>query len=510
MSEKKRKNRHLRLHVSRRNVLDFLITTCIILAAAVACLIMVEWTSSSANVTALFTLAVLLVARMTDGYGWGIFASILGVFAVNYAFTYPFFEFNFTSAGYPVLFVSLLLISIITSAATGNTKQQAHRARRNEQQVRKLYEFSQQLANADDTDSMIDLTLHYLHELLDCPVLYVQDIDSISNNQERIFGEIGRFVSPSIEHSAIYDCFKLNCDTGAGTTYSPYAMFRYLPLLSGNTMLGSIGLLWKDQPVDEDTMEHVRTILAQTGISLERQMLTEDRNRAALAADREKLRSNLLRSISHDLRTPLTGIIGASAAIMENGDRIGSSETRKLVSDIHEDAEWLLRMVENLLSVTRVSQATKLKKSEEAAEEVIAEAVTRCKKRFPDAQIRVQLPEEMLFVSMDVTLIVQVLINLIENALKYAETPVDVSLCRNENWAQFTVRDFGPGIDESQRDTLFDAAVQLPADSRRGGLGIGLTLCRSIIAAHGGTIQEITPPDGGAQFVFTLPLEEQA
>ncbi|HBI64434.1 MAG TPA: sensor histidine kinase, partial [Clostridiales bacterium] len=211
---------------------------------------------------------------------------------------------------------------------------------------------------------------------------------------------------------------------------------------------------------------------------------------------------------SHDLRTPLTGIIGASAAIEENGDRIGAAETKKLAADIHEDAEWLLRMVENLLSVTRVSQVSRLKKSEEPAEEVISEAVARCHKRYPDAQIRVHLPDEMLFVPMDVTLIVQVLINLIENAVRYGGTPVDVSLYHRKGKAEFVVRDFGPGIPPDKRDTLFESA-QVQADSRRGGLGIGLTLCRSILAAHDGEIDEINHPDGGAQFVFTLPLEEE-
>ena len=120
-----------------------------------------------------------------------------------------------------------------------------------------------------------------------------------------------------------------------------------------------------------------------------------------------------------------------------------------------------------------------------------------------------QLPEEMLFVPMDVTLIVQVLINLIENAIRYAGTPVDIALRRVGNTAEFSVRDFGPGIEEDRRNTLFESS-QVQSDSRRGGLGIGLTLCRSIIAAHGGTICETNHPDGGARFVFTLPLEEEA
>ena len=247
----------------------------------------------------------------------------------------------------------------------------------------------------------------------------------------------------------------------------------------------------------------VRALAANLNI----QLRTLRRERRRLQSGDRELREAVT-NISHDLRTPLTGIIGASAAIEENGDQIGRAETRKLASDIHEDAEWLLRMVENLLSVTRVSQTAELKKSEEAAEEVIGEAVVRCKKRFPDAQIRVQLPEEMLFVPMDVTLIVQVLINLIENAIRYAGTPVDIALRRVGNTAEFSVRDFGPGIEEDRRNTLFESS-QVQSDSRRGGLGIGLTLCRSIIAAHGGTICETNHPDGGARFVFTLPLEEE-
>ena len=509
MQKKETEKHRRRVHISRRNVLDLCITTAIVAVTTGASALLVKWTDSSANVTALYMLAVLLVARTTEGYGWGILASVMGVFAVNYAFTDPFYKLNFTATGYPVIFISLLLISIITSATTGSVKEQARRSRASEQRICKLYEFSQQLANAHDTDSMIDLTLRYLHELLGCPVLFFQDEDSLVNNQERVCGQISGFVSDSIERGAVEACFREKSAAGAGTMLAPYAMFHYIPLMSGETMLGCYGIQWKDNPVDEEMMEHIRAILAQTGISLERQMLAEERNRAALAADREMIRSNLLRSISHDLRTPLTGIIGASAAIEESGDRTGAVETKKLAADIHEDAEWLLRMVENLLSVTRVSQVTNLKKSEEAAEEVIAEAVARCKKRYPDAQISVHLPEEMLFVPMDVTLIVQVLINLIENAIRYAGTPVDVSLCRQGGNAQFSVRDFGPGIPKEQRDTLFET-TQVHSDSRRGGLGIGLTLCRSIIIAHEGKITENNHPDGGAQFVFTLPMEENA
>lgn len=493
-------------HFSRRMILDLIRTAAILLIAAAVSILLVKWTDSSANVAAVFTLAVLLVSRTAEGYGWGIFASIAGVFAVNFAFTAPYYKFNFTSAGYPIIFISLLLISVITSASTGNIKRQASQARASEQRTRKLYDFSQQLAAARNGEEMVRLTLNYLYELLERPVLFLKNADGLRNDEEYICGKIPGFISDAVEQTAAAECFREKEDTGAGLLLSPYSRFRYIPVKSGETMFGAVGLLWNAPEPDEKTMSHIRAILAQTGVSLERYQLSEDRNRAAMAVESEKIRNNLLRSISHDLRTPLTGIIGASGVIEESGDRIGAAGTRKLAANIREDAEWLLRMVENLLSVTRVSQAGKIKKSEEAVEEVVAEAVRRCRKRFPGAQIRVQLPEEMVFAPMDATLVMQVLINLIENAVRYAGTPIDISIRRQGTDAEFTVRDFGPGIEQEKQKTLFMSAQTQP-DSR--GLGIGLTLCHSIITAHGGTIYETNHPDGGAQFVFTLPLEEE-
>ncbi len=507
MRSNQKDNQSKEFPIKRSDVRDFVVTICIVGVAIVLSLILIHWTNSSMNIAAVFTLAVLMVARMTDGYGWGIFASVMGVISVNFAFTDPYYKLNFSLSGYPIIFLSLFVTSVITSAATANIKRQANRARVSEQRTRKLYDFSQQLANAHDADRMIDLTLIYLNDLLQRPVLYARDRTSVQQNQERIYGQIQDFISDSIEQSAMSECFENRQSSGSGTLRQPYAAFRYFPIVAEENMLGCVGILWKDIPMDDDLLEHIGMILAQTGVSLERLQLSEERNRAAMTADHEKIRNNLLRTMSHDLRTPLTGMIGASAAIVDNGERLGGAQIRRLAQDINEDAEWLLHMVENLLSVTRVSQGAAIKKTEEAAEEVIEEAVARCKKRYPDAQIRVQLPDEMIFVPMDVTLIVQVLINLIENAIRYANTPVDLSVCREGNNAVFSVRDFGPGIEEGKRSTLFDAA-QTP-DSRRGGLGIGLTLCRSILTAHGGSIDESNHADGGAQFIFTLPLEEQ-
>lgn len=505
----KTKKKHAFSYVTSKNILDLFITLGSIVIASAISALLIKLTGISSIVTALFTLAVLCTARMTDGFGWGILASVLGVFAVNFVFTHPFYKLNFGLTGYPIIFISLLLISVITSASTASIKKQATLAQEKEQLLQDLYDFSQQLANTREKELKIKLTLEHLNRLLNRPIIYMENAEALSENRELVCGDIKNFISNSIEQTAAVECFAEKCETGYGTVHSPYAAFRYFPLITEGNMIACIGVLWTDMKVNDNRMDHITMILAQTATSLKRQSLEEERNRAAMEAERAKLRSNLLRSLSHDLRTPLTGIIGASAAIVDNGNLLQPQEIKKLATDINEDAEWLLRMVENLLSVTRITQDPDLKKTEEAAEEIITEAVSRCKKRFPDAQINVLLPDEMLFVPVDVTLIVQVLINLIENAIRHANTQIDISLCRENNNAKFIVRDYGPGISEEQRQTLFHSAQQMD-DKRRGGLGIGLTLCYSIITAHNGTILEENHPDGGSQFIFTLPLEEQS
>jgi two-component system sensor histidine kinase KdpD len=245
---------------------------------------------------------------------------------------------------------------------------------------------------------------------------------------------------------------------------------------------------------------------------LERQNLSDEQRSIIVEAEKEKMRSNLLRAIAHDLRTPLAGILGASSAIRENRDNLDENTRDKLNADIQEEAQWLIRMVENLLSVTRINEgATKVTKSTEAAEEVVAEAVSRIKKRFPYRNIMVSVPDELLEVPMDGTLIAQVLINLVENAIKHSanESPVEILLKQDKKWAVFEVLDHGKGIAEEDFPYLFTSYVpngNKSSDSSRG-MGIGLSICMTIIKAHNGKMEAHNREEGGAVFQFILPLE---
>ena len=253
-------------------------------------------------------------------------------------------------------------------------------------------------------------------------------------------------------------------------------------------------------------------IASHTVTSLRRQakqLAAQERQLAE--AEKEKMRANLLRAVSHDLRTPLTGIIGSSSAYLSNADFYSEADKQKLVQNIHDDANWLLEMVENLLSVTRIQNDCKqLKTSPEVVDEVVAEAVVTLKKRHPNAQISVTVPEEILMIPMDAMLIEQVLINFLENGLTHGKSdkPLLLTVENEPEQVLFRVIDHGLGVPADRLATIFEARSEtLPAVDGYTGMGIGLSICKTIITAHNGTIGARNH-DSGAEFYFTLPKEE--
>ena len=318
------------------------------------------------NIALIYILALIIIVRYTDGYLPGLISSVIAVVCVNYLFTYPYFELNFTLSGYPVTFLEMLGVTLLTSTMTTSMKQQA-----------------QMIAEKDK-------------------------------------------------------------------------------------------------------------LLSET--------------------EKEKMRANLLRAISHDLRTPLTGIIGASSSYLDNGTLLTEEEKGAIVTHIHEDANWLLNMVENLLSVTRINnQSSTVKKTDESVEEIVSAAIHRLKKRIPEAAVNVSVPDELLILPMDAILIEQVLINLLENAIIHSQSREPI-LCYVDDDAQnvtFHVKDYGIGIDPSRLKNIFDGNSYIgnsESDSNKG-MGIGLSICKKIIRAHDGTINARNH-DQGAEFYFTLPKGE--
>lgn len=240
--------------------------------------------------------------------------------------------------------------------------------------------------------------------------------------------------------------------------------------------------------------------------------LIAERDKLLSEAEKEKMRANLLRAVSHDLRTPLTGIIGASASYLENSDTLTDEKKNSIVTHIQEDAHWLLNMVENLLSVTRIySQSSRIRKTDESVEEVVSAAMNRLKKRIPGASVDVSVPDELLIIPMDAILIEQVLTNLLENAVIHSQSvrPILCYVEDDDKWVSFHVKDFGIGIAADRLQNIFDGSPYIgsaQSDSNKG-MGIGLSICKTIITAHNGILSAHNH-ENGAEFYFSLPKEE--
>ncbi len=241
--------------------------------------------------------------------------------------------------------------------------------------------------------------------------------------------------------------------------------------------------------------------------------LLSEREKLLMEAEKETMRANLLRAVSHDLRTPLTAIIGLANAYLEGEKQLTDTEKSDMVKGIQEDAGWLLNMVENLLTVTRIRVGgARLATSPEPVEEVVSEAVQRLRKRLPGAVIHVQVPDEFLMVPMDAMLIEQVIINLLENAIYHSgvNTGIDFFVEKQDSDVAFHIRDYGKGISPDRLATIFDGMgmdTNASGDSHKG-MGIGLTICKTIITAHQGSIEAYNR-SRGAEFIFTLPLGEE-
>ena len=241
----------------------------------------------------------------------------------------------------------------------------------------------------------------------------------------------------------------------------------------------------------------------------EQQRQLAEQEKALMEAQKEKMRVNLLRAVSHDLRTPLTGIIGSSSFYLEMGDKLS-----ELVETIENDANWLLNMVENLLSITRIDNETaKVTKSLEAVDEVASAAVIRFKKRFPEAVVHVKVPDNLIMVMMDAMLIQQVILNILQNAQLHAKStlPLELFIDEDEAFVYFHIRDYGIGIDENRIVTIFDGdnyhETKGETDGYKG-MGIGLSICKTIITAHDGTITAKNHAEG-VEFCFSLPKEKE-
>ncbi len=413
----------------------------------------------------------------------------------------------FTFAGAVFCLLVLTAVTLMCGGIFNRLRRERDRSEERSAQEHSVSELSARLLTAADREALFDLTLRSLYSVTECPgVLFLPEngvFRRVASYPE------GLLLYPAPE--AVADCYENGRITGRGTAYYPETALRLFPVYAEDRVLAVAGLLTDGQrPLTNYPQDTVESLLMRAGIALNRLDFMNREQKILMEKETEHIRSDFLRSISHDFRTPLTGIIGACSTLEQKSVELDEEARRSLIRSVSEEAGWLLRMVENLLTVTRVGPSGhKLNKSLEPVEEVLFEALEMARGRFPNIEIRVQQPAELLLVPMDPTLMVQVLSNLIENAVKYAEGSrvIDLTVEEQQTTVTFAVRDYGRGLSESDLKNLFEPVNHRAGDSRHG-MGLGLSICKSIILAHGGTIEGRNGEGRGAVFTITLPKEE--
>jgi Osmosensitive K+ channel histidine kinase len=483
--------------------------------ATLFCQILQKLEIGDQNIIMVYILAVLMISRFTVGYTYGIISSILSVLTFNFFFVKPYYTFTAIQPGYPITFLIMLMVALLTSTMVVRIKTQAKVAVNRERKTELLYEINKKLLITRGLENIIELTNNYIASIYERSVIFYPEdpvngckgySKSSKNNENSI-----ELQTPD-EEAVAHWVFVNKKRAGAGTDTLMGASGFYMPIISQGIVLGVLGISCSEgNKLNHDNRAFLRMIASLVAMALERQHLSDEQRNIMIESEKEVMRSNLLRAISHDLRTPLTAISGATSAILENKDTMDEATHDKLLLDIKEDSQWLIRMVENLLSVTRINKtAANLTKIPQAVEEVVSESLSRVKNKYQGYNVLVKVPEELLFVPMDATLIEQVIINLLENAIKHSskESLIELTVTTDHENAVFEVSDKGTGISPDELPTLFDGYSsgknKIPDASR--GLGIGLSICRSIIQAHGGRIEAENKIDGGAKFRFTLPI----
>jgi two-component system sensor histidine kinase KdpD len=460
------------------------------------------------NVVIVYILSVLLTARFTQGYMYGILASVAATLTFNFVFTEPYFTLSVNDPSYFVTFAVMTITAIVTSALTSKEKQSTFEAMEKEAETSVLYHLTNQLTDAADIHAIAGVAASAISKVFGCKAL----VFCFGENErpERRFepqkdGRTLIWCKPDDAPCASKECLNAPQD--------PEGWYCEWPIQGRDALLGAVRIP-KETNLSESQTRILRSIIESTALAMDRFHSAQARIRSTEEAAKERYRGNLLRAISHDLRTPLSGIMGTAEMLKS---MIEPDDPRRvLADDIYRESDWLHSLVENILSLTRLRDgALPLSKQMNPVEEVVGGAVNHVMRRS-GREIEVDSPGEVLFVPMDARLIEQVLVNLLDNAVKHTppegEIRVSVRQDHEARNARFCVKDNGAGIQAEDLPHIFQMFYTTPsrqADASRG-IGLGLPICEAIVKAHGGMIEAQNMENGpGAMFTFTLPMEEQ-
>ncbi len=485
------------------------------MAATVIGLLFTYLGFSESNIITVFILGVLLISVVTINPLYSVVGSLISVLLFNWFFIDPRFSFHTYETEYAVTFVIMLVSSLITGTLANRMKQNARQSAREAFRTKLLLDTSQLLQKAENSAEAIQTTARQITTLLNRDVVFYSRSDAgPEGGQEYLVSRsAGRADSPDLNEKEIVAwVFSNQRSAGSGMEQYPTAKSQYHAICLNGYCYGVIAVRLDRVHMEPFENSIVISILGECALALESIRNAAEKERASAMVRSEQLRSNLLRSISHDIRTPLTSISGNASNLLFHYRQLDDETREQIFSDIFDDSEWLTDLVENLLSISRIENGQmELHLSSELMGDVIEEALKHVDKKAAEHTITVQDSDDILLVNMDARLIMQVLINLINNAVK--NTQVGSLICiesrRDSSNAVVTVRDNGPGIPDEIKDHVFEMFYtgQNKVPDGRRGLGLGLALCKSIVEAHHGAITLTDNKPTGCCFTVSLPMK---
>lgn len=497
---------------------DLIKSVIILIAATLLGFIFNAVGFSEANTITVYILGVLFTAIVTTQRIYSLVSSVLSVLMFNFFFTESHFTLLALDSGYPATFLIMFIAAFITSTLAVKLKQHARQSAQTAFRTKVLFDTNQMLQQAKSKENIVSITANQLIKLLDRDIVFYT-IENGKLSAPKVFtssenGEINENYISKNEQAVAAWVMDNNKHAGATTNTLSSAKCLYLAVRVNNAVYGVVGIVMdSSRALDAFENSILLSILGECALALENEKAAKDKEDAAVLAKNEQLRANLLRSISHDLRTPLTAISGNAGVLISNGSMLDDEKKQMLYRDIYDDSLWLINLVENLLSVTRIEDGSMhLKMSAELMDEVITEALKHVDRKITEHKLTVRQPDEYILAKMDARLIVQVIINIVDNAVKYTPSgsSIEISVTKEKGMVAVSISDNGPGIPDADKPRIFDmfyTSGKDIGDSRRS-MGLGLALCKSIINAHGGTISVSDNKPHGTVFRFTLPAEE--
>ena len=491
---------------------DILLTVMLLVIETLIGYLFMRIGFTESNIIMVYILGVLVTAILTNSQICWIASSVLSVILFNFMFTFPHFSLVAYGEGYPITFAVMLIVSLITGSISNKMKSQVKKSTETAYRTKILFDANQLIQNAKNDEEIISVTISKIKKLLDKETfVYLSKNKKYYTKVLESLEEIKDL--EEVNNETIQLVLNKNTKAGYGTEYYKNDNFAYIPLSGNKNMFGVVVIKLKQNPIEPFENSILLSIIGECSLAIENYYNLKEKELNEILAKNEQVRANLLRAISHDLRTPLTSIMGNSDNLLFNNKILDEDIKIQMYSEIYEDSLWLINLVENILSITKLENGKiKLNYTTELVDDIIDEALKHINKNKIKHSIIVKRFKDLLLVNVDVRLVIQVFINLIDNAIKYTPegSTIIISVTKNESKAIINVIDNGPGIKDKDKDRIFEmfyTGDNIIVDGRKS-LGLGLSLCKSIINAHGCEITLSSNGPTGTIFTFDLPIKE--